>query len=171
VVVMLRSIVFFGLNTFIPLYWSHVLHGSKAGGGYALTTMLSAVVTGTLIGGRIADRYGRKVVVVVSLAALSPLLFLFLSAHGLVAAGLLLVPVGIALSASTSVVVVMAQEYLPERIGLAAGVTLGLSMTVGGLLMPVFGAIADRHGLSASMALLALVPALGFVTSLSLHEP
>jgi len=171
VVVMLRSIVFFGLNTFIPLYWSHVLHGSKAGGGYALTTMLSAVVTGTLIGGRMADRYGRKVVVVVSLAALSPLLFLFLSAHGLAAAGLLLVPVGIALSASTSVVVVMAQEYLPERIGLAAGVTLGLSMTVGGLLMPVFGAIADRHGLSASMALLALVPALGFVTSLSLHEP
>jgi MFS transporter, FSR family, fosmidomycin resistance protein len=170
-VVMLRSIVFFGLNTFIPLYWSHVLHGSKAGGGYALTTMLSAVVTGTLIGGRMADRYGRKVVVVVSLAALSPLLFLFLSAHGLVAAGLLLVPVGIALSASTSVVVVMAQEYLPERIGLAAGVTLGLSMTVGGLLMPVFGAIADHHGLSASMALLALVPALGFVTSLSLHEP
>ena len=171
VVVMLRSIVFFGLNTFIPLYWSHVLHGSKAGGGYALTTMLSAVVTGTLIGGRMADRYGRKVVVVVSLAALSPLLFLFLSAHGLVAAGLLLVPVGIALSASTSVVVVMAQEYLPERIGLAAGVTLGLSMTVGGLLMPVFGAIADRRGLGASMALLALVPALGFVTSLSLHEP
>ena len=171
VVVMLRSIVFFGLNTFIPLYWSHVLHGSKAGGGYALTTMLSAVVTGTLIGGRMADRYGRKVVVVVSLAALSPLLFLFLSAHGLVAAGLLLVPVGIALSASTSVVVVMAQEYLPERIGLAAGVTLGLSMTVGGLLMPVFGAIADHRGLGASMALLALVPALGFVTSLSLHEP
>ena len=70
-VVILRSIVFFGLNTFIPLYWSHVLHGSKAGGGYALTTMLTAVVTGTLIGGRMADRYGRKVVVVVSLAALS----------------------------------------------------------------------------------------------------
>jgi FSR family fosmidomycin resistance protein-like MFS transporter len=171
VVVMLRSIVFFGLNTFIPLYWSHVLHGSKAGGGYALTTMLSAVVTGTLIGGRMADRYGRKVVVAVSLAALSPLLFVFLSAHGLAAAGLLLVPVGIALAASTSVVVVMAQEYLPERIGLAAGVTLGLSMTVGGLLMPAFGAIADNYGLRMSMILLALVPAMGFAMSLTLHEP
>jgi len=170
-VVMLRSIVFFGLNTFIPLYWSHVLHGSKAGGGYALTTMLSAVVAGTLIGGRMADRYGRKIVVVVSLAALSPLLFMFLSAQGLGAAGVMLVPVGLALAASTSVVVVMAQEYLPDRIGLAAGVTLGLSMTVGGLLMPAFGAIADRHGLPTSMALLAIVPALGFVMSLTLHEP
>lgn len=169
-VVMLRSIVFFGLNTFIPLYWSHVLCGSKAGGGYALTTMLSAVVVGTLIGGRMADRYGRKIVVVVSLAALSPLLFVFLSAHALGVAGILLVPVGLALAASTSVVVVMAQEYLPDQIGLAAGVTLGLSMTVGGLLMPAFGAIADRYGLSTSMGLLAMVPALGFVMSLTLHE-
>jgi MFS transporter, FSR family, fosmidomycin resistance protein len=169
-VVMLRSIVFFGLNTFIPLYWSRVLHGSKAGGGYALTTMLSAVVVGTLIGGRMADRYGRKIVVVVSLAALSPLLFVFLRVHGLAAAGITLVPVGIALAASTSVVVVMAQEYLPDRIGLAAGVTLGLSMTVGGLLMPAFGAIADRYGLSTAMGLLALVPALGFAMSLTLHE-
>jgi FSR family fosmidomycin resistance protein-like MFS transporter len=171
IVVMLRSIVFFGLNTFIPLYWSHVLHGSKAGGGYALTTMLSAVVAGTLVGGRMADRYGRKVVVVVSLAALAPLLLVFLSAQGLAAAGLLLVPVGIALAASTSVVVVMAQEYLPNRIGLAAGVTLGLSMTVGGLLMPAFGAIADHYGLGMTMTLLALVPVLGFAMSLTLHEP
>ncbi len=170
VVVMLRSTVFFGLNTFIPLYWSHVLHGSNAGGGYALTTMLSAVVAGTLIGGRLADRHGRKIVVVVSLAALAPLLFLFLSAHRLVTAATLLVPVGIALAASTSVVVVMAQEYLPARIGLAAGVTLGLSMTVGGLLMPVFGAIADHYGLRMAMTLLALVPALGFAMSLTLHD-
>ncbi len=171
IVVMLRSIVFFGLNTFIPLYWSHVLHGSEAGGGYALTTMLSAVVAGTLIGGRMADRYGRKIVVVVALAALAPLLFVFLGTHGLTAAGLLLIPVGIGLGAPTSVVVVMAQEYLPDRIGLAAGATLGLSMTVGGVLMPAFGAIADHHGLRMAMTLLALVPALGFAMSVTLHEP
>lgn len=170
-VVVLRSIAFFGLNTFIPLYWSHVLHGSKAGGGYALTTMLTAVVAGTLIGGRMADRFGRKIVIVVSLAALTPLLFLFLGAHGLTAAALLLLPVGIALAASTSVVVVMAQDYLPDRIGLAAGVTLGLSMTIGGLLMPAFGAVADHYGLRIAMTLLALVPALGFAISLTLHEP
>jgi FSR family fosmidomycin resistance protein-like MFS transporter len=64
----------------------------------------------------------------------------------------------------------MAQEYLPARIGLAAGVTLGLSMTVGGLLMPVFGAIADHYGLRMAMTLLALVPALGFAMSLTLHD-
>jgi MFS transporter, FSR family, fosmidomycin resistance protein len=69
------------------------------------------------------------------------------------------------------VVIVMAQEYLPERIGLATGVTLGLSMTVGGLLMPLFGAIADHYGLRMAMNLIALVPAVGFAMSLTLHEP
>ncbi len=169
-VVVMRSIVFFGLNTFIPLYWARVLNGSRAGGGYALATMLGAVVLGTLLGGRMADRFGRRIVVVVSMAALAPILFLFLSAHALALAGVLLIPVGIALAASTSVVVVMAQEYLPDRVGLAAGVTLGLSMTIGGLLMPAFGAVADHYGLSIAMTLLAAVPMLAFVLSLTLRE-
>ena len=169
-VVVLRSIVFFGLNTFIPLYWAHVLRGSRAGGGYALATMLGAVVLGTLLGGRMADHFGRRIVVVVSMAALAPILFVFLSAQMLTLAGMLLIPVGIALAASTSVVVVMAQEYLPDRVGLAAGVTLGLSMTIGGLLMPALGAVADHYGLRTTMTLLAMIPALAFLLSLTLRE-
>lgn len=171
VVVMLRSTTFFGLNTFIPLYWAGVLHGTKAGGGFALTTMLAAVVVGTLIGGRMADRYGRKIVVAVSLATLVPFVLMFLRSGGVTMAAIFLVPIGLALAASTSVVVVMGQEYLPNRVGLAAGVTLGLSMTVGGLLMPLVGSIADHYGLRIAMTLLALVPALAFALSLGLHEP
>jgi MFS transporter, FSR family, fosmidomycin resistance protein len=171
VVVALRSIVFIGLNTFIPLYWTRVLGGTKTGGGLALTTLLAAVTVGTLLGGRLADRYGRRIVVVASLTALAPLLFVFLSLHGLTAAGILLVPVGIALAAANSVVVVMAQEYLPNRVGLAAGVTLGLSMTIGGLMMPLFGSIADHYGLRTAIFLLSLVPAAGCAVSLTLHEP
>jgi MFS transporter, FSR family, fosmidomycin resistance protein len=171
IVVVLRSIVFFGLNTFIPLYWIGILHGSKAGAGFALSTMLAAVVIGTLIGGRMADRFGRTTVVSVSLAALIPFLFLFLSFHHVSSAAVFLVPIGIALAASNSVVVVMGQEYLPTRVGLAAGITLGLSMTIGGLLMPVVGSIADHYGLSLAMLLLAAVPAIAFAVSLTLHEP
>jgi len=171
VVVMLRSTTFFGLNTFIPLYWTGVLHGTKAGGGLALTAMLAAVVGGTLIGGRMADRYGRKIVVATSLAALVPCVLMFLKASDLPTAAMFLAPMGLALAASTSVVVVMGQEYLPNRVGLAAGVTWGLAMTVGGLLMPLVGSIADHYGLSTAMTLLALVPALAFMLSLALHEP
>jgi len=169
-VVMFRSIVFFGLNTFVPLYWTGALHGSKAGAGLALTTLLTAVTAGTLIGGRMADHFGRRIVVVVSLATIAPLLLTFLSLHHMTAAVAMLVPLGIALAAPASVMVVMGQEYLPNRVGFAAGVTLGLSMTVGGLFMPLFGSIADHHGLSVAMKLLAIIPALGFTMSLSLRE-
>jgi FSR family fosmidomycin resistance protein-like MFS transporter len=83
---------------------------------------------------------------------------------------LLLVPIGGTLALSNRVVVVMAQEYLPNRVGLAAGVTLGLSMTIGGLAMPIFGAIADHYGLVRTLFLLAALPALGFALSLRLRE-
>jgi FSR family fosmidomycin resistance protein-like MFS transporter len=64
----------------------------------------------------------------------------------------------------------LGQDYLPNRVGLAAGVTLGLSMTVGGMLTPVFGSIADHYGLSTAMLLIALIPSLAFAMSLTLHE-
>jgi MFS transporter, FSR family, fosmidomycin resistance protein len=169
-VVVFRSTVFYGLNTFIPLYWTAVLRGSKTGGGLALTALSTAVVVGTLIGGRSADRYGRRIVIVVSLASLALLLLMFVRSTSLTTAAILLGPMGIALAASSSVMVVMGQEYLPNRLGLAAGVTLGLSMTIGGLLMPLFGSIADRHGLSVPILLLSGVAAAGFAFALTLHE-
>jgi FSR family fosmidomycin resistance protein-like MFS transporter len=170
VVLVFRSVVFFGLNTFVPLYWTHVLHGSKSGAAYALTAMLSAVAIGTLVGGRLADNYGRRIVIVVSLIAVVPLILLFLWSSDLLLAGVMLIPVGGVLAASNSVVVVMAQEYLPNRVGLAAGVTMGLSMTLGGLLMPLFGSIADHYGLPTALTILACLPAIGFALSLGLHE-
>src|SRR6516225_2580547 len=139
-VVVMRSIAFFGLNTFLPLYWTANLHGTKTGGGMALTVLAASVALGTLIGGRLADRYGRKIVIAGSLAAFVPLLLMFLNSRIIVAA-IMLVPIGIAAAAANSVVVVMGQDYLPNRVGLAAGVTLGLSMTIGGMLTPVLGTI------------------------------
>jgi len=169
IVVVLRSIAFFGLNTFLPLYWTANLHGSKAGGGMALTGLATSVAVGTLIGGRLADRYGRKAVIAGSLAAFVPLLLLFLNSR-IVFAALMLAPVGLAVSAANSVTVVLGQDYLPNRVGLAAGVTLGLSMTIGGMLTPVLGTVADHYGLGTAMFLVAIVPSLAFAMSLTLHE-
>jgi FSR family fosmidomycin resistance protein-like MFS transporter len=78
VVIALRSFVYFGFVTFIPLYYIHDLHTSRATGGAALTVMLAGGALGTLIGGRLADRFGRRSVLVGSMVALPPLIAGFL---------------------------------------------------------------------------------------------
>jgi FSR family fosmidomycin resistance protein-like MFS transporter len=163
-----RAIVFYGLNTFIPLYWINVFGASKSAGAAALTTMLLAGVAGTVGGGWLADRIGRRIVVLGSMIALVPLLFAFVSVSSSAAALALLLPIGLALYAPFSVMTVMGQEYLPSRIGTASGVTIGLAVTLGGLAAPVLGHFADLHGVHAAVSLIVLVPLLGAAATFTL---
>jgi MFS transporter, FSR family, fosmidomycin resistance protein len=96
-----------------------------------------------------ADRYGRKTVIVSGLTVAGLLLFLIIAVHRVDVALPLLAPLGLAFFAPSSVMVTLGQEYLPERVGLASGVTLGLSVTVGGLAAPLLGWIVDQHGFDA----------------------
>ncbi len=166
--VLCRAIVFYGLNTFIPLYWIHVFGSSKAAGGAALTLMLGSGVAGTLAGGWLADRFGRRVVVLVSLVALCPLMAAFVGTASRATALALLVPIGLALYAPFSVMTVMGQEYLPGRVGTASGLTIGLAVTLGGLAAPLLGRFADLHGVKAAVSLLVLIPLAGAAATLTL---
>lgn len=155
-----RSIIFYALNTFLPLYWVVVLGQSKAAGGTALTILLTAGALGTLAVGWLADRYGRRPVVLILTLALTPLLLALTALSNVLLATLLLVPLGFALIASASVMVVMGQEYLPNHIGTASGVTLGLAMSIGGITAPVLGWVADSHGLQTAWIAVAFIPLL-----------
>jgi len=167
---MCRSMTFYGLNTFLPLYWIAVLHHSQAAGGVVLSVLLLAGLSGTLLGGRLADRYGRRFVVLTGLGMLVPclLLFLLVSPRSPVLAVAMLVPLGLALFAPASVMIVMGQEYLPNRVGTASGVTLGLAVSVGGIAAPLLGRVADLYGISIMLAGLALLPLVGFVCAFTL---
>ncbi len=153
-----RSIIFYGLNTFIPLYWRDVLHESAAAGGIALGTMFACGAVGTLLGGWMADRYGRRRVVISTLILLAACIFGFVSLHDPIQLTLVLIPMGLMLNAPSSIMVVMGQEFLPNRIGTASGVTLGLAVSVGGLIAPVLGGIADSYGIPTVLTLLIFVP-------------
>ncbi len=167
---MCRSMVFYGLNTFLPLYWIAVLHRSQEEGGIALSVLLLVGLAGTLLGGRLADRYGRRLVVLTALGILTPslLLFVLLSPRSPVLAGAMLVPLALSLFAPTSVMVVMGQEYLPNRVGTASGVTLGLAVSVGGIAAPVLGRVADVYGIAIMLASLALIPVVALVCAFTL---
>jgi MFS transporter, FSR family, fosmidomycin resistance protein len=168
---MLRSVAFFGLNTFIELYWIRRLHASRGLAGVALTCFLAGGVAGTLLGGRLADRAGAVRTVQFGTAVTLPML-----------AGLLLVPgafaplpfalaTGIALNMPFAVLVKLGQDYLPSRPGTAAGVTLGLGVSVGGLLAPVLGVIATAHGPRGALVALLVLPPLALLCGLLLREP
>jgi FSR family fosmidomycin resistance protein-like MFS transporter len=166
--VLCRAVVFYGLNTFIPLYWIQHFGRSKSAGAAALTTMLAAGVVGTVAGGWLADRFGRRVVVFVSMTALFPLLVAFVATPSAALALALLVPIGLGLYAPFSVMTVMGQEYLPGRIGTASGLTIGLAVTLGGFAAPLLGRVADLRGVRSALVLLVLVPLAGAAIALTL---
>jgi FSR family fosmidomycin resistance protein-like MFS transporter len=152
--VTVRAMAYFGFVAFVPLYVVEVLHGTPAVGDALLTAFLLAGVAGTLSGGVIADRFGRRVVLFGSTAGaavLTGVLVAFTHNGNLLLAIPLLLVTGFAFVASQSAFVVLGQEYLPNRMGLASGVTLGLAVSLGGAFSPAMGAIADAHGVSATI--------------------
>jgi FSR family fosmidomycin resistance protein-like MFS transporter len=166
-VIALRSFVYFGFVTFIPLYFIHDLHTGNGTGGAALTVMLAGGAAGTLAGGRLADRFGRRTVLIGSMLVLPVLIVGFLvspPALAMMFAGL----AGAATIATFAVTIVMGQEFLPGRIGVASGVTIGLSIGLGGVGAPLLGLLADAHGLRSVFEVMTVFPVLALALSLTL---
>jgi len=170
VVVVIRSILFLGVSSFIALYFIEQLGASDSLGGVALTTFLLAGALGTFLGGWFADRTNR----VLSLRA-----GFVLALPGII--GILLSPVwplalffvavtGIGLLMPFSVMVMLGQDYLPQRIGTASGVTVGLAMTVGGFFTPLLGALADRTSLAVAFAALLVLPPIAIAVTFAMRE-
>jgi MFS transporter, FSR family, fosmidomycin resistance protein len=168
-VIALRSVAWFGLVTFVPLYAVSLGH-SKAYGNQLLTFMLLAGGIGTLAAGPLADRIGRRPVLIGSIAATAPLTLVFIAVGGFVGA-VALALVGVCVIGTFGVTMVMSQEYLPSRIGLASGLSIGMSIGLGGVAAVALGALADRVDLEASLYVCAVVPVLAIVLAAFLPSP
>jgi MFS transporter, FSR family, fosmidomycin resistance protein len=163
-----RSIVFYGLNSFLALYFMTRWDPNPAAGNRAPAIFLGTGLIGTLSGGWLADRFGRRRVIRVAFAGASVFMALLVIASNQLTAHLLLVPLAIFVFLPTSVLVVLGQEYLPKRVGMASGVTLGLAVSVGGVCAPLLGRLADRHGLSSVLFVLLALLAMATVQTLAL---
>lgn len=170
VIVICRSVLFYGLNTFIPLYWINVLGQSKTVGATALTVMAASGVAGNLLGGPLSDRIGHLKAILLGFSLLIPVLPILVWLESALAATLLLVPFGVCLSLTYSPMVIMGQKYLPNHIGLSSGVTLGIAVAIGGVTTPLLGWIADLHGIWWAVAWLVPLPLVGLLTSLTLKD-
>lgn len=164
-VIVLRSVVYVGLSAFVALY-----AGGGAAGAVALFVLFSGGAVGTVLGGRLAARWGRVRAMRVAYAASVP------AVAGVVLAPGPLMHVCVAAAAITlyapfSLHVTLGQDYLPGRVGTAGGVTLGLAVSAGGLASPLVGLVAEAASLRVALGCLTLVAVPAWLLSRTLREP
>jgi MFS transporter, FSR family, fosmidomycin resistance protein len=170
-VVTARSIAYFGVASLLALFVIRRFHEPTAVGSAALTTFVAAGAVGSLAGGWLADRWRRLATVRLGYACAIPALILLATAPDVVVAFAAAILCGLALYLPFAVQVTLGQDYLPNRIGTASGVTLGLAISFWGLAAPLFGFLADSYGLTVALAALVALPAASFAFAAPLREP
>jgi MFS transporter, FSR family, fosmidomycin resistance protein len=165
-VVGLRSVAHMGLFTFIPL-WERAQGHSAAYGTWVLAGFLIAGAVGTLGGGRLADRFGRRPVLRWSFVVATPLILVYVLVGGAVGIAAIVLA-GAAVIGTFGVSLVMSQEYMPGRVGMASGLSIGLAIGLGGVAALTLGAIADAIDLETAVLATAAGPALALLVSLFL---
>ena len=168
-VVTARTVGWFGLLTFVPLWAVHLGH-SESYGSNLLSLMLFAGGAGTLAVGPVADRIGRRPVLLASVVSVPPLTLVFVGVGGTVGV-VALALVGVCVVGTFGLIQVMTQEYMPTRLGLASGISIGFAIGLGGVAAAVLGAIADSIDLETAMYVSAIVPALAIPLTLLLPSP
>ena len=165
-----RSAAYFGMQAFVPLYFISHWDASTALGNTALTVLLVFGAVGTIAGGQLADRVGKKMIMMVSLGVLAPLILLFMVSNE--AAGIVLMAaIGFFMVGTFAITVVLGQDFLPNRIGVASGVTLGAAIGFGGFVAYLLGILADHTSVTTVMFVIAALPLPAFLISLVLPEP
>lgn len=158
-----------GLYTYIPLYYTDHLHVNAHTAGYIVSIYLLAGAVGTLFGGPLTDVLGAPRVMAGSMALLIPLLYIFRHTGGVVSL-VVLAFTGAALISTFSTTIIMGQELLPARKGLASGFTIGFGVGMGGVGVTLLGVLADHLGLPAVFAALNIVAVAGLLLALILSR-
>jgi len=165
-VITFRSLAWYGLLTFVPLWEVSLGHSAKFG-SFLLGLMLLTGGVGTLAAGPIADRVGTRTVLLAANLVISPMMFVFVLVGG-VPGALALALVGIAVISTFGITMVMAQQYLPTRIGMASGLSIGFSIGLGGIAAVILGAIADSIDLKTALYVSSVAPVVAVLLTLLL---
>jgi FSR family fosmidomycin resistance protein-like MFS transporter len=166
--VFLRSVVQITFAQFLPLYLTRERGFDFSTASYALTLYLASGALGGFIGGHLADRFGGKTVILLSMAGCLPFLLLFFLAQGRLALlGLALG--GLTLLFTIPVNVVMGQELVPSQAGTVSALMMGFAWGMAGMIfIPLVGWASDLLSMHRVLMMLLAFPALGFALALKL---
>jgi FSR family fosmidomycin resistance protein-like MFS transporter len=158
-----------GLVSYIPFYYI-TFKGDHLCAGKLVSTFLMAGAFGTLLGSPLADRWGHRKFLSVSLILMFPLLILFYNTEGSFLFIVLAIS-GMVLVSSFGITVVMAQAILPQRLGMASGLMVGFAIGAGGVGVTLLGTIADHWGVPMALKTIFVLPLIGFGLSLFIQYP
>ena len=170
-VVILMALVFSksfytaSLGSYYTFYLIDKFHVSIEGAQIYLFAFLAAVAVGTLVGGPVGDRIGRKAVIWGSIVGVIPFT-LALPYVDLCWTGILSVVIGLTLASASSAIIVYALDLVPGRIGMVSGMFFGLSFGLGGVGAAVLGALADMTSIDTVYRICAFLPLIGLLTAL-----
>lgn len=150
------------LSNFYTFYLIEKFEVSVADSQLFLFLFLAAIAVGTVAGGPIGDRFGRKWVIWVSILGAAPLA-LMLPYSSLFGAALLTVLIGLVMSSAFSAIIVFAQELMPARVGMISGLFYGLMFGISGIAAAVLGMLADVTSIGFIFKLCAWFPLLGIL--------
>lgn len=170
VIILARALGFTLCNTFIPLYWIHVLGTDEGAGSTALSILFTVGACLTYGGGLLADRFSMRTIIRGAFLVMIPAMFLLTNSTDVTVATALLLPAAAAIFMPYSPIVVLGQTYLAKNAGFASGVTLGLTTTLGGLFAPVVGWAADLWGLQNALQILWVAGLAGLAAAMSLPK-
>jgi len=150
------------LNTYYTFYLMDKFGLARQTAQLYLFVFLFAVAAGTILGGPIGDRIGRKRVIWASILGVAP--FTLVLPHvGLFWTGVLTFIIGFILASAFSAILVFAQELIPGKVGMVSGMFFGFAFGMGGIGAAVLGGLADSHGIQAVYRLCAFLPLLGLL--------
>ena len=151
------------LGSYYTFYLIHKFHVSVQSAQIHLFVFLGAVAAGTIIGGPVGDRIGRKYVIWGSILGVLPFTLLLPYAN-LFWTGILVVPIGLILASAFSAILVYAQELVPGRVGLISGLFFGFAFGMGGIGAALLGHLADRTNIEFVYHVCSYLPAIGLLT-------
>ncbi|MEO5713061.1 MAG: MFS transporter [Luteolibacter sp.] len=151
------------LSSYYTFYLIDRFHVTKQSAMLHLFLLLFAVAVGTIVGGPVGDRFGRKRVIWASILGVAP--FSLLLPHvGLGMVSVLSVFIGLILASAFSAILVYAQELMPGKVGMVAGLFFGLAFGIAGIGSAVLGKVADQTGINFVFQLCAFLPLIGLLT-------
>ncbi|MCW8313209.1 MFS transporter [Sphingobacterium sp. InxBP1] len=153
------------MTSYFTFYLINKFHVSVQESQVYLFMFLASVAAGTILGGPLGDRYGRKLIIWISILGAAP--FTLLLPHvGLELTILLAILIGLIISSAFSAILVYATELIPGKVGMIAGLFFGLAFGMGGIGSAVLGWLADRTSIEHVFNICVYLPLIGIVTGL-----